>query len=40
MTIAFVPWTQIVRFIAANPGYVVVSDLGHHTRWSVMVERA
>lgn len=39
MTIAFIPIDGILRFIAANPGYLVVSDLGHHTRWSVMVAK-
>jgi len=39
MTVAFVTWPNLLRWLAANPGYIVVADLGHHTQWSVMVER-
>ena len=39
MTLAFVPWDQLFRWMAANPGYVVVLDLGHHSRRSVLVEK-
>ena len=37
--IAFVEWNRILRFVAANPGFIVVADLGHHTKWSVLMER-
>jgi len=39
MEFAFVTWDKIVAFIAANPGFVVVANLGHHSAWSVLMER-
>ena len=39
MTVAFIPWRELIRWLAANPGYVVVSDLGHHSEWSVLVAK-
>lgn len=37
--VAFVPWTQVLRFIAGHPGFLVV-DLcpRHHGAWSVLME--
>lgn len=39
MEVAFVTWDRIVAFVAANPGFIIVADLGHHSNWSVLMER-
>ena len=38
--LAYAPYDKLLRWLAANPGYVVVSTwLGHHSRWSVLCEK-
>ena len=35
MTLAFVPYTEILRWAAQ--GWEIVSDLGHHSEYSVLM---